>query len=61
MAPQTSGARNWTLPPIACGDHPYVDVRKFETRLTSANALQLFRDFDIIVDGPTTFPRATSS
>ena len=29
---------------------------KFETRLTSANALQLFRDFDIIVDGTDNFP-----
>ena len=36
--------------------NPYVDVRKFETRLTSANALQLFRDFDIIVDGTDNFP-----
>jgi adenylyltransferase/sulfurtransferase len=36
--------------------NPYVDVRKFETRLTSANALQLFRDFDIVVDGTDNFP-----
>ncbi len=36
--------------------NPYVDVHKFETRLTSANALQLFRDFDVIVDGTDNFP-----
>jgi sulfur-carrier protein adenylyltransferase/sulfurtransferase len=36
--------------------NPHVNVRKFETRLTSANALQLFRDFDIIVDGTDNFP-----
>lgn len=36
--------------------NPNVTVRKFETRLTSANALELFRDFDIIVDGTDNFP-----
>jgi sulfur-carrier protein adenylyltransferase/sulfurtransferase len=36
--------------------NPNVEVRKFETRLTSANALQLFREFDIIVDGTDNFP-----
>jgi molybdopterin/thiamine biosynthesis adenylyltransferase/rhodanese-related sulfurtransferase len=36
--------------------NPYVDIRKFETRLTSANALQIFRDFDVIADGTDNFP-----
>ena len=36
--------------------NPNVEVRKFDTRLTSANALELFRDFDIIVDGTDNFP-----
>jgi molybdopterin/thiamine biosynthesis adenylyltransferase/rhodanese-related sulfurtransferase len=36
--------------------NPNVEIRKFETRLTSANALQLFRDFDIIADGTDNFP-----
>src|SRR6204780_4273060 len=27
--------------------NPYVEVRRFETRLTSENALDLFRDFDL--------------
>jgi molybdopterin/thiamine biosynthesis adenylyltransferase/rhodanese-related sulfurtransferase len=36
--------------------NPYVDIRKFETRLTSANALEIFRDFDVIVDGTDNFP-----
>ncbi len=36
--------------------NPNVEVRKFDTRLSSANALELFRDFDIIVDGTDNFP-----
>jgi molybdopterin/thiamine biosynthesis adenylyltransferase/rhodanese-related sulfurtransferase len=36
--------------------NPYVQVRPFETRLTSANALDLFRQFDIVVDGTDNFP-----
>jgi adenylyltransferase/sulfurtransferase len=38
------------------GINPNVTVRKFETRLTSANALEIFKDFDIIVDGTDNFP-----
>ncbi len=37
------------------GINPNVNVRKFETRLTSANALEIFRDFDIVVDGTDNF------
>ena len=36
--------------------NPNIEVRKFDTRLTSANALELFREFDIIVDGTDNFP-----
>ena len=36
--------------------NPFVDVRKFETKLTSENALDIFRDFDIVVDGTDNFP-----
>ena len=36
--------------------NPYVDVVPFETRLTSANALELFREFDMVVDGTDNFP-----
>jgi molybdopterin/thiamine biosynthesis adenylyltransferase/rhodanese-related sulfurtransferase len=36
--------------------NPFLDIRKFETRLTSENALELFRDFDIIADGTDNFP-----
>jgi sulfur-carrier protein adenylyltransferase/sulfurtransferase len=36
--------------------NPFVEVRPFETRLTSANALELFREFDIVVDGTDNFP-----
>ncbi|MFZ1123324.1 MAG: molybdopterin-synthase adenylyltransferase MoeB [Candidatus Binataceae bacterium] len=35
--------------------NPNIDVRKFETRLTSANALEIIRDFDIVVDGTDNF------
>src|ERR1700681_1229513 len=36
--------------------NPFVNVKTFETRLTSENALQIFSDFDIIVDGTDNFP-----
>jgi adenylyltransferase/sulfurtransferase len=36
--------------------NPFLNIRTFETRLTSENALELFRDFDIIVDGTDNFP-----
>jgi sulfur-carrier protein adenylyltransferase/sulfurtransferase len=36
--------------------NPFVNIRKFETRLSSANALALFEDFDIIADGTDNFP-----
>src|SRR3954464_15051986 len=38
------------------GINPNVIVRKFETRLTSANALEIFKDFDVVVDGTDNFP-----
>jgi len=38
------------------GINPFVEVRKFETRLSSENALSIFRDFDIVVDGTDNFP-----
>jgi len=36
--------------------NPFVAVRTFETKLSSENALQIFADFDIIVDGTDNFP-----
>jgi molybdopterin/thiamine biosynthesis adenylyltransferase/rhodanese-related sulfurtransferase len=36
--------------------NPMIEIQSFETRLTSENALELFRDFDIIVDGTDNFP-----
>jgi len=36
--------------------NPFVEVMKFETRLSSANALDIFRQFDIIIDGTDNFP-----
>src|SRR5881275_527963 len=38
------------------GINPFVNVEKFEERLTSANALAFFRRFDVIVDGTDNFP-----
>src|SRR6476659_6108909 len=36
--------------------NPFLNIRTFNTRLSSDNALDLFRDFDIIVDGTDNFP-----
>ncbi|MBC7900421.1 MAG: molybdopterin-synthase adenylyltransferase MoeB [Saprospiraceae bacterium] len=36
--------------------NPNTKVEAFETRLTSENALELFKDFDVIVDGTDNFP-----
>jgi molybdopterin/thiamine biosynthesis adenylyltransferase/rhodanese-related sulfurtransferase len=36
--------------------NPFVHIQKFETRLSSANALDLFREFDIVADGTDNFP-----
>ena len=36
--------------------NPFVNVKLFPTKLTSENALQIFADFDIIVDGTDNFP-----
>ena len=36
--------------------NPFLEIRKFETRLSSENALDIFHDFDIIADGTDNFP-----
>src|SRR5690242_17355299 len=36
--------------------NPFLNIRKFDTRLSSQNALELFREFDIIADGTDNFP-----
>ena len=36
--------------------NPSIEIEAYETRLTSDNALELFRDYDIIVDGTDNFP-----
>src|SRR3954469_25028100 len=36
--------------------NPMIEIQKFEERLTSENALRLFKQFDIIVDGTDNFP-----
>src|SRR5271154_6502721 len=45
----------------AAADHlrnlnPEIEIDSYETRLTSENALDLFKDYDIIVDGTDNFP-----
>ncbi len=35
--------------------NPNVNIEAFETRLTSDNALELFREFDVVVDGTDNF------
>jgi len=36
--------------------NPFLNIRTFETRLSSDNALDLFRQFDIVADGTDNFP-----
>ena len=36
--------------------NPNVNVKAFDTRLTSQNALEIFAGFDVIVDGTDNFP-----
>jgi adenylyltransferase/sulfurtransferase len=36
--------------------NPFLSLRTFDMKLTSANALDLFREFDIVVDGTDNFP-----
>ena len=36
--------------------NPNVRIERHETRLTSANALEILRDYDIVVDGTDNFP-----
>ena len=36
--------------------NPDVQITSYETKLTSANALELFKDYDVVVDGTDNFP-----
>lgn len=36
--------------------NPYTKIVKYETKLTSDNALEIFKDFDIVADGTDNFP-----
>ena len=36
--------------------NPHVEVERVEARLTSENALDIFRDYDVIADGTDNFP-----
>jgi adenylyltransferase/sulfurtransferase len=36
--------------------NPHIDIKKFEAKLTSANALDIIRGFDIVADGTDNFP-----
>jgi sulfur-carrier protein adenylyltransferase/sulfurtransferase len=38
------------------GLNPMIDITTYETRLNSSNALELFRDYDLVVDGTDNFP-----
>jgi adenylyltransferase/sulfurtransferase len=38
------------------GINPHIRIDGYETRLTSENALSIFRDYDVIVDGTDNFP-----
>jgi adenylyltransferase/sulfurtransferase len=36
--------------------NPFVEIETFETRLSSDNALDIFREYDIVADGTDNFP-----
>jgi molybdopterin/thiamine biosynthesis adenylyltransferase/rhodanese-related sulfurtransferase/molybdopterin converting factor small subunit len=36
--------------------NPHIRIETFETRLSSENALELFRDYDLVADGTDNFP-----
>jgi adenylyltransferase/sulfurtransferase len=36
--------------------NPHVNVESHETRLTSANALEIIREYDLVIDGTDNFP-----
>src|ERR1700753_87268 len=36
--------------------NPHMNIVKFNTMLSSANALEIFKDFDIVADGTDHFP-----
>jgi adenylyltransferase/sulfurtransferase len=36
--------------------NPYLNIKKYDTRLSSENALEIFKDFDIVADGTDNFP-----
>jgi len=38
------------------GLNPTIEIATYETRLDSSNALELFRDYDLVVDGTDNFP-----
>jgi molybdopterin/thiamine biosynthesis adenylyltransferase/rhodanese-related sulfurtransferase len=38
------------------GINPYVEVKTYETHLTSENALDILKDYDVIIDGTDNFP-----
>src|SRR5258708_7511825 len=56
------GTRDVRRPKIASARHPlddinpHVEIETHETRLTSANAMSLVRNYDIVVDGTDNFP-----
>jgi sulfur-carrier protein adenylyltransferase/sulfurtransferase len=38
------------------GMNPAIEITTYETRLDSSNALDIFRDYDLVVDGTDNFP-----
>lgn len=36
--------------------NPYLQIDKFETALSSENAMEIFRDYDMVIDGTDNFP-----
>ena len=49
-------SKPWTAKERLEALNPHIEVEVYETRLTSDNALEIMKDYDVIVDGTDNFP-----
>ena len=54
--PTSAGRRSQAAAERLRDINPHIEIVPHETRLDSSNALELFKDYDIVVDGTDNFP-----